>query len=261
MKKLYAISAMLILILLTSCTEQYQPVIETITQEAGNHIYHKGDNIEIIDIATNECIATLCINDYKLLIDSPFSVREYAGKDENGRNLYNYYEYNQLLQISFTFKNTQGYSKTISADNFDVRDKNGSYLDINPQLKDIELDIDYSSSITVATLTTDGYLRLEFTYDNRQDRHTAIIALSEEDLYASSAGGGTASEESGSEESGGTASSSAESDTSLHENSASQGSSSSKESVYVFTIVMLSALVVMLTILLIISYINRRHRL
>lgn len=299
MKKIIILITITIIVLsFTSCI--MLPSTETITGEAGNHIYHKGDNIEIIDIETNDCIATLCINDYKLLINDQFTIQKYNGKDEYENDIYEYSTYNKLFQITYTFENSPGYSKTISSSNFKAYDTAGNSLEINPHLKDIVIDIDYSNSITIASVSADSAVKLDFTYDKYQYRHTAKIELGKNDLDTShiisfdgdivnspsnndDKFGGQISSPASQQDNGSSkndtdsrseirtssdksSSEPPESDTggqySVNPNeSLSDNTGLNKNSVYIAAIAILSVIVVLLSVLLILSYINRRNRL
>ncbi len=271
MKKISIVLTMLsALLLFTSC--RIMPSVETITKEAGNHIYKKGDNIEIIDIETNECIATLRIDDYKLLIDSPFTVQEYKGKDEYENDIYEYDEYNQLLQITYTFINSPGYDKDITVSNFEAYDSVGKSLTINPHLKDIELNIDYSNSITIASVLTDSHIDLRFTYDKYQYRHTAKIELSKNDLNFEDNPESDNGHESGNSSEQSSSDFSSRNDTSNNAPMFDGGNSNSGQignsgdaslgiaPIYIVIISVLSAAVIILAVLLVISYANRRHK-
>ena len=177
-KKICIICLMLSMIIctVTACV----PSVETITKQPGNYLYSKNEKIEIVDIESNQVIATLKIKDCCVLKNSTFKISEYKNTDSNGSAIYEDVNYEQLIQVDYDFENQPGYSKKISAHNFSVKSRNGSQIKINPEIKD--LSFDEANSFLVALKEKSDRLEISFTYDIYQRRDTAKISLNVTDI-------------------------------------------------------------------------------
>ena len=98
MKKHSAIFIMAaVLLFLSGCSAT------TITEHEGNYLYGAGESINVIDIDTREHIGTLKVTEAVLLSDTPFTVTEKSGTDENGNDIYETVTYAQLVQVFYQY--------------------------------------------------------------------------------------------------------------------------------------------------------------
>ena len=171
--KICVLWLLLAVIIFAGCT----PSVETITEKPGNYIYGKNEEIKIIDIATDDIIATLTITGFETLLDGAFMVPHYVKTEENGEKIYEDVEYKQLLQIYYVFKNEPGHNKEIKSNNFDITSIGSSQYVIEPDIDYSGHPLDGNQSFVVALKEKQEYLELGFTYDIFQSRKTAKIKL------------------------------------------------------------------------------------
>ena len=169
-KLIFGVLAILPLVLLFGCV----PSVETITKKPGEYVYGMGEKIQIVDIETDEQIATLTVDGSEVLRNEPFTIQRLVGTKEDGEKVYEDVAYQQLVEIYYAFANEPNYSKSISRRNFSLIGAEGT---INP-------DIDYTSrpregchSFVVALKERNSSLDFGFTYDVFQMRYTAKIQV------------------------------------------------------------------------------------
>ena len=165
---IFTIAAMLLF--LSGCSAT------TITEHEGNYLYGAGESINVIDIDTREHIGTLKVTEAVLLSDTPFTVTEKSGTDENGNDIYETVTYAQLVQIFYQYDDKEN-GKDISAANFTAYDAYGQRGEINPAGYTGE-NRNGSDSFLVALENKSGTIRLDFQYNVLQTTATAKIQLS-----------------------------------------------------------------------------------
>lgn len=171
MKKHSAIFIMAaVLLFLSGCSAT------TITEHEGNYLYGAGESINVIDIDTREHIGTLKVTEAVLLSDTPFTVTEKSGTDENGNDIYETVTYAQLVQVFYQYDD-RGSGKDISAANFTAYDAAGKMGEIDPAGYTGE-NRNGSDSFLVALENKSGTIRLDFQYNVLQTTATARIQLS-----------------------------------------------------------------------------------
>lgn len=148
----------------------------TITEREGNYLYGVGEDIHVIDIDTREHIGTLKVTEVVLLSDTPFTVTERTGTDENGNDIYETVTYAQLVQVFYQYDD-RGSGKDISAANFTAYDAAGKMGEIDPAGYTGE-NRTGSDSFLVALENKSGTIRLDFQYNILQTTATAKIQLS-----------------------------------------------------------------------------------
>lgn len=147
----------------------------TITEREGNYLYGVGEDIHVIDIDTREHIGTLKVTEVVLLSDTPFTVTERTGTDENGSDIYETVTYAQLVQIFYQYDD-RGNGKDISAANFTAYDAAGKRGEIDPAGYTGESRED-SDFFLVALENKSAAIRLDFQYNVLQTTATAKIQL------------------------------------------------------------------------------------
>lgn len=147
----------------------------TITEHEGNYIYKANEDINIIDIDTREKIAVLKMSGVEILSNKPFTIKEKLKTDENGRNIYETVNYNQLIQVYYTYESSKGHS--ISSANFRIYDDNGTLVKKDPDIEYTPVQKNGTDSFVVALKNKSDSVTINFKYKQLQTTTTAKISL------------------------------------------------------------------------------------
>ena len=170
------ISILLILMVVLLFTSGCGCGVTTITEEKGDHIYSKNDDIQIIDIDTRDNVGTLTLTGVKVLKNKPFTIKEEKTTDENDEPVYVDVKYSQLIQVFYKYNPKKG-SKNISHLNFHVYDSEYNLSWTDPDI-DYDAEEREGQSYFVAPLKakSDSVL-VHFYYNVLQLNETAKIKM------------------------------------------------------------------------------------
>lgn len=156
----------------TLCISACEPKYETITQNAGNYKYGLDEKVEIIDIESNDILATLTIESCELVSDEPFVVLRQDGYADNGNDeKYKEVEFVALYKVTFSFNDVKEYVGDAQEHFYSEE----AYFEINPTSEEYDSDTFFLGA--KRGNNGDDTVSLSFTYDTVQKRRTALFEI------------------------------------------------------------------------------------
>ena len=173
--------ALMLLFISASCA----PSVPTKTDKSKNFRYKENESISIIETKSKKTIGTIMITGVEILKDEPFNI-ERPDKNVNGEITYKNIEYNQIVQIFYTYT-IDDLRWEIGSRNFQIWDSNSNFTD--PSMTSLLDEIEYqeiqkegSLSFVFPLKDKSDYIDVVFYYDTKEKygsnpNPTAIIRI------------------------------------------------------------------------------------
>ena len=153
------ILSMIISLSLTSCE-----TTTTNQHNNSNYFYELNEEAQITDKDSNDKLGTLKFTRYHILKDTPFTVHELNGEDENGNPRYKDVQYEQLIQLNYVYHVSDSTKKPDSS-HFGCWDSLEKYCTMNPSdIKYTPASADGEHSFVIAVPTKSNYIKIGYRY-------------------------------------------------------------------------------------------------
>jgi len=158
------ISILLILSMIVSLSLTSCETTTTNQHNNSNYLYALNEEAQIIDKDSGDELGRLKFTGYHVLKDTPFTIRESDGEDEDGNTKYKDVQYEQLLQLNFVYHVSDSTKKPNSS-HFGCWDSFKKYCAMNPS--DVEytpVSVDDEHFFVIAVPTKSDYIEIGYRY-------------------------------------------------------------------------------------------------